>query len=389
MSLEPEALVRAAEPVHDSSIRPEETTTPATGIALCLSGGGYRAMLFHLGALVRLNELGYLPRLDRVSSVSGGSITAGVLASRWSRLRFSTSGVAENFDASVVSPLFGIAARTIDIPSVLLGLLGLGTAGERVAGAYRRHLFSNATLQDLPDRPRFVFNATNLQSGVLWRFSKPYMWDYQVGEVLRPAVPLGVVVAASSAFPPLLSPVRLRRVESNYTPATGNRLQMPPYTNDVFLTDGGVYDNLGLETAWKSCQTVLISDGGAGFKFEPRPHRDWLLQSYRVLNVIDHQVRSLRKRQVIDSFKAGTRTGTYWGIVTNIANYGLANALPCSLTQTELLAATPTRLSRLDAVLQKRLVNWGYAVCDAAMRTHVDSSLSVPTGFPYADAGVG
>ena len=39
---------------------------PAPGIALCLSGGGYRAMVFHLGALWRLNEGGYLPRLDRV-----------------------------------------------------------------------------------------------------------------------------------------------------------------------------------------------------------------------------------------------------------------------------------------------------------------------------------
>ena len=46
------------------------------GVALCLSGGGYRAMLFHLGAIWRLNELGRLPTLDRVSSVSGGSITA-------------------------------------------------------------------------------------------------------------------------------------------------------------------------------------------------------------------------------------------------------------------------------------------------------------------------
>ena len=45
-------------------------------VALCLSGGGYRAMLFHLGALWRLNELGYLKKLARISSVSGGSITS-------------------------------------------------------------------------------------------------------------------------------------------------------------------------------------------------------------------------------------------------------------------------------------------------------------------------
>lgn len=64
------------------------------GIALCLSGGGYRAMLFHLGALWRLNEWGYLKRLDRISSVSGGSITAGLLGFKWSKLAFDISGVA-------------------------------------------------------------------------------------------------------------------------------------------------------------------------------------------------------------------------------------------------------------------------------------------------------
>src|SRR5258706_9526211 len=46
-------------------------------VALCLSGGGYRAMLFHMGALLRLNDAGLLRRLARVSSVSGGSLTAG------------------------------------------------------------------------------------------------------------------------------------------------------------------------------------------------------------------------------------------------------------------------------------------------------------------------
>src|SRR5258708_12082538 len=57
----------------------DQSLPPAPGIALCLSGGGYRAMLFHLGTLWRLNELGYLPKLDRISSVSGGSITAALL----------------------------------------------------------------------------------------------------------------------------------------------------------------------------------------------------------------------------------------------------------------------------------------------------------------------
>ena len=41
------------------------------GVALCLSGGGYRAMLFHVGTLWRLNELG-LQELER-SHEQGGS----------------------------------------------------------------------------------------------------------------------------------------------------------------------------------------------------------------------------------------------------------------------------------------------------------------------------
>jgi len=52
------------------------------GIALCLSGGGFRAALFHLGALGRLNELGILSLVDKISSVSGGSIIAAHLAAR-------------------------------------------------------------------------------------------------------------------------------------------------------------------------------------------------------------------------------------------------------------------------------------------------------------------
>ena len=49
-------------------------------ICLALSGGGFRALLFHLGALMRLNEIGYLSKLQRIVSVSGGSIAAAYLA---------------------------------------------------------------------------------------------------------------------------------------------------------------------------------------------------------------------------------------------------------------------------------------------------------------------
>src|SRR5207237_378724 len=105
-------------------------------IALCLSGGGYRAMLFHLGALKYLNDAQWLPKLDRISSVSGGSITSGVLATRWARLTFA-GGVASNFDPLVTVPLRKMASTTIDVKSILVGLFGRGTISDRVKKSYK------------------------------------------------------------------------------------------------------------------------------------------------------------------------------------------------------------------------------------------------------------
>jgi predicted acylesterase/phospholipase RssA len=85
---------------------------PEDGIVLCLSGGGYRAMLFHLGAVWRINELGLLPRLARISSVSAGSIVAGLLGLKWHALRFDAAGVAAAFDAEIVAPIRALASRT-------------------------------------------------------------------------------------------------------------------------------------------------------------------------------------------------------------------------------------------------------------------------------------
>jgi NTE family protein len=330
-----------------------------------------------------LNEAGCLPTLKRISSVSGGSITAGVLALHWTSLDFDRNGIGQKFIDKVVPPIRDFAGRTIDAKAIVGGVLLPGSASDKVAAAYRKHLFGDATLQDLPDAPRFVFNATNVQSGALWRFSKPYIADYRVGRIDRPKFPLAVAVAASSAFPPVLSPVELELKTEDYVPGSGTDLQFEPYTTDVVLSDGGVYDNLGLETAWKRYDTILVSDAGGKMQPEAEPEHDWARHSLRILDLIDNQVRSLRKRQVIDSFKQKLRKGAYWGIRTNIADYGLQDVLPCPFKQTTELANTPTRLKRLESDLQERLINWGYAVCDAALRTHVNPLLPKGT-FPYS-----
>jgi NTE family protein len=339
-------------------------------------------MLFHVGAFWRLNELALLPKLARISSVSGGSITAGVLGHRWNQLAF-VHDIATRFREELVEPIRVMARHTIDVGDIVKGIFLPGTIGDRVVASYNDLLFHGATLQDLPDQPRFVINATNVQSGALWRFSKPYIWDWRVGKVPNPTTELAVAVGASSAFPPVLSPARLKLQDSDFEPGTGVDLQKPPYTEDVFLTDGGVYDNLGLETAWKVYDTILVSDGGGKMAADPEPHTDWARHALRINDLIDNQVRSLRKRQVIGSFTSGVRKGTYWSVRSDILDYGLPDALPCAADQTLALAEYPTRLAKVPDASQERLINWGYAICDAAMRRHVVQSAPAPT-WPYA-----
>ncbi|MGZ8693035.1 MAG: patatin-like phospholipase family protein [Gaiellaceae bacterium] len=382
---QPDHVAAACSPVLN-----EDAERVEPGIALCLSGGGYRAMLFHVGALWRLNELSYLPKLDRVSSVSGGSITAGTLGMNWHNLAFDANGLATNFDEQFVQPVRSLASKTIDLGAVIRGLLLPGTISDRVAGAYRKHVFGKLTLQDLPDRPRFVINSTNIQTGSLWRFSKPYMADYQVGMVRNPKVELAVAVAASSAFPPILSPVQLSVDPASFDPAERGPLHVPPYTSDVVLADGGVYDNLGLETAWKRYTTILVSDGGGKMGPQPKPKHDWARHAYRTLGVIDTQVRNLRKRQVVAGYLSGDRQGTYWGIRSHIGDYGPpAGSLPCPDASALRLAQTATRLIAMDGTLQEQIFNWGYAICDAGMRKWVEPDAPAPTGFPYPAVGVG
>jgi NTE family protein len=364
----------------------DEAKQPRAGIALCLSGGGYRAMVFHLGALLRLNEAGLLKRLNRVSSVSGGSITAGMLGLKWTKLNFDAHGTATNLSEEVIQPVLDLADHTLDVISIVEGVLSpFKSIADEIADAYRNHLYGHATLQDLPSDsagPRFVINATNVQTKVLWRFSKPYMGDYRVGLIRNPTLDLAIAVGASSAFPPVLSPVKLNLHSEQFDPTTAGDLQRPPFTTEVILSDGGVYDNLGLETAWKEYNTILVSDGGGLTPDDPQPPTDWVRHSLRILDLLDNQVGSLRKRWVIGSFQEKLRNGTYWGIGTDIASYGLPDPFDCPHATTLQLANTPTRLMAMGERLKQRLVNWGYAVCDAAIRKHIDPS--IPVGkFPF------
>lgn len=363
---------------------PNDFAVPREGVGLCLSGGGYRAMLFHTGALLRLNELGWLPRLDVVTSVSGGALAAGVLARSWDTLDFGMDGVARNFLDQVVYPIRRIARQNLDIRVTLRALVTPGrSAGAELADAYRRKLVGDFRLQDLPAQPRFVFSSANLQTGALWRFCRDSMGDNVVGGVTAPDATLATAMAASAAFPPLLSPVVVPMPHWDI-PGDGDT-DRPA---EVVLSDGGVFDNLGLDPA-ERCETLLVSDAGLHLPQRQRIARDWPRHLLRVLDVIDNQVRSLRKQELIESYVDGERDGAYWGSYSRIGNFELSDSLPAPAEQTVRLAEIPSRMARTPSLTQRRLLNWGYAVCDAGMRRWVDKSADRPVDYPYPKTAVG
>jgi NTE family protein len=152
--------------------------------------------------------------------VSGGSIASGFLACVWAKLGSpNADGIfdKDKFKRDYVEEILNFSRKKIDVVDILTGRLPWTSAAEQVAGSYDEYLFQGATLQQIPDLPQFVFCATNLQTGVLWRFSKPYAGDYVVGRLDKPALPLSRAVAASSAFPPLLSPLVLTVPQGSFT----------------------------------------------------------------------------------------------------------------------------------------------------------------------------
>jgi NTE family protein len=410
-------------PVQDASpSSPERTAVDASefqwdghstepGIGIAVSGGGFRAMLFHAGAFARLNELGLLAKAKRISSVSGGSIASGYLGSVWSQLGApDAKGAFADFKTRYVDRIVAFSRRNIDVVEALTGLLPWTSAAEQVAEAYDKHLFEHRTLQHLPDTPRFVFCATNLQSGVLWRFSKAYAGDYVVGKLPNPQLPLSLAVAASSAFPPVLSPLLLKDQADKFVdwpgaPGPLSAAERKQFRERIMLTDGGVYDNHGIEPIVKRYYTNFVSDGGAPFGRTSELDKDWISQLRRILDVTDNQVRALRRRDLINRLidgnrvgdetqlaaqRANGRLGAYWGIDTDPAKVAPAHALPCNAKLVDALAQTKTRLADPGEKTAKQLVNWGYAICDRSLRTHYKGNIADKApDWPFKDAALG
>jgi len=366
---------------------------------LALSGGGYRATLFSLGSLWRLNEFGLMSQINRITSVSGSSILSAFLAMKWSRLDFNrATKVASNFSTEIADPIREFCSKNLDVKAGILGILSFRKSiGDKVAEVYAKRLFDSKTLQDIPNStegPEFIFYATSLQSGSSVRISKSWIRDYKVGSLPNPSLSLAKIVGASSAFPPFLSPVTVKCNPDDWKEMKGAFLfNSREYRKKLVLTDGGVYDNMGLEAVWDDgFKNVFVCNASAPLKTNPNPAKNWASQALRVTSIVTDQTRSLRKRTLIDNYQKLDNDGNhleyggvYWGIRVKINDYDLIDPMVKDNVKTASLQNIRTRLNAFSSEEQGHLINWGYALTDAALRRWYFSERQEPGSWPIPE----
>lgn len=225
-------------------------------IGLALSGGGFRATLYHLGMIRHLRDANLLTSVTHITSVSGGSVLAAHLALNWDRY----CGDPDDFDSAAKELLDFVQ---LDVRNRILRRYPFALAGRtslrflRMAPKrpltrtvlleqhYRHHLFGDTCLHQLPQAPELHILCTNLCGGGLSSFTREgllmetrngsgrsTMELHQVGLATVP-----MAVAASSAFPGFFPPLELTAEMAG---------AVPGQFQTQFFTDGGVYDNLGI-----------------------------------------------------------------------------------------------------------------------------------------------
>jgi len=268
-------------------------------IGLALSGGGYRATAFHLGVFRKLQQKGLLWNLDLLSCVSGGSIAGAFLAANWR-------------DDTALDRLDNyLATQSIAVSSVIGGLLNpFESRLDRLAERYDEDLFNGKTLADLKAGPRVYLNATNLSTGNLFFFvagenKESEMGEHELGVKPAPDFPLARAVAASSAFPPVFPPMKIDRSIYNV-----DGIEF------VTLTDGGIYDNLGVNPTFRSRNAldyVLVSDAGKPFENDVTPTESSAVVLKESISIFMEQIRGLEFQRLqlfsIDSVEGEAQPG--------------------------------------------------------------------------------
>jgi predicted acylesterase/phospholipase RssA len=264
----------ASSPADESSSALADPGPGLAGdIALCLSGGGYRAAAFHLGVLDLLDRVALLPRVRTLSTISGGTIVGAAWALACARREAFAAFYARAWETlrslNVVSAAVArLAARKDGRGAAGDGAARQGEAGDGGSSLIRAAarvyaaspLFGDAKLGELIDSAHgpdeLIFSATEFHSGRAYRFQTSRRSRVKVGNLAPLEIPAAVarevrladVVAASSCFPGAFEPLVFPRDFAWSDPAAigaqlGERFPQVP------LMDGGIYDNQGVDGA--------------------------------------------------------------------------------------------------------------------------------------------
>ena len=308
-------------------------------IRLAFSGGGFRATFYSLGAFRRLVELGLWDKVCRIDSVSGGSIAAGQIMTALAGGRF--KNVAD-FDARVSLPLRALGQSRFRerITFPVFGFIGLVTFGYLGIVSYFKvpllisliayilllfyirpaklfsiiylqllsSFFKNKTMRFLPDSPEWCVNATCLNTGKRFRFKREDFGGDKIGLTQENDIKVAFAVACSAAPPPVFIPFRLALGNKKFFNWNGKEKVLNPHPPaQVFLCDGGIYDNLGSENILQDHQDgscFIIVDAGQYIpQWFPNLNPNSLENTSRVIETAVDQIILLRRRMLYGAGK--------------------------------------------------------------------------------------
>ena len=370
-------------------------------IGLALSGGGFRATLYHLGLVRFLFDAGILPNVSHITSVSGGSIIAAHLCLNWDRYTRS----AADFDAAAAELLAFIRLDVrnrilrrfpLSIPLRLLRRLA-GRSNRKLTRTglleyhYERFLYGDKSLFELPENPRLHILATNLSEGRLASFTRDGLWmmRYKLGREARiervsaglATVPMAV--AASSAFPGFFPPITLSAGDVG--------APVGAFGQEQAYTDGGVFDNLGIRMFHflakydsedgRRWDGVLVSDVGKPFQVESGGSAGGLVRTaMRASDILMDRVWQLEN----ETFQEAT--GFAFARITDVVD---TKDDPTALNPEiqRLLPSVRTDLDRFSELEISSLIRHGYCTSRQACRALPGAfGTDLPTNPPWTPA---
>ena len=338
--------------------------------------------------MCRLNEMGLLHRARTISSVSGGAILAGILAIKWHRLQF-RDNVAINFNEEILIPTWQFCSHTIDMTAVIRGAL---IARNPLIEIYRSKLFGDISIQDLPDKPAFLFNTTHLETGTNCAISKEALHTYRLGYVPNPNIRLAEIIAASSACPPFFPPVTIhlnpnafqKYRDRNYADLSDRE----DLKKTLSLSDAGIYDNLGVHAIRKHA-ILFASDASSPLTPATNNYPDklWQFLNYRTLrpiNIATAQNGNLRRQKLVDDFEDQKKKteGALWTIKTPPTNYKVDQPINVHPSWPVYFSAISTRLKAFPQDVMENLVNWGYLQCHLSIKANYDEHIPAMPDLP-------